>query len=632
MNLAEQLYTRLTDSTLTRDERARLRCGLAKELEDSGDYEGARGAMTELWQRVGERPALEGLDNLTKAEVLLRAGVLTGWIGSAKQIEDAQETAKNLISESITLFEELRSAEKAAEAQTEIAVCYWRRGAFDEARDMLRVVLNQLAGVDGEVKMVAIIRRAIVEFTAKKYRDALRIYTDAAPLFERTANHSLKGRFHVGFANVLKLLGMSEPREDYIDRALIEFTAASFHFEQAGHLRYHACVENNLAVLYLAIGRLTEAHEHLDRARPMFISLRDSLHVAQTDETRAKVLLAEGRNTEAEKVVTAAVRTLEKGDEQSLLAEALTTQGIALARTGRHARARATLQRAAVIAEQAGDRAAAGRASLTIIEELNTHATCGELCTLYEQAADGLAKSQHPNVAVRLVAGARLVLRLLKPQTPPAPEDAPADWEDFSFRKAVRRYERMLIERALKDAGGAVSRAAELLGFKHHQSLISLINYRHVDLLPARTPVVPRRRSLLGQARDAAEKRARPVTILHAEDNRVVANVVRDALEIEGWKVTTCADGATALRRIESDAPYDVLLLDYDLPRVSGLELVRRARQTPHRKRVPIIMLSAADCEREAWRAGVTAFLRKPEDVLKLAETIARVLASGARR
>lgn len=229
------------------------------------------------------------------------------------------------------------------------------------------------------------------------------------------------------------------------------------------------------------------------------------------------------------------------------------------------------------------------------------------------------------------MAGARLVIRLLRPQ-PLVPEDAPADWQGFSFREAVRRYERTLIERALNDSGGAVSRAAELLGFKHHHSLISLLNNRHKDLLPARTPIVSRKRSVIGRPVGAAERQTRPVTILHAEDNRAVADAVRETLELEGWEVESCPNGATALKRIEGDTPYDVLLLDYDLPRVNGLELVRRARQTHHRKRTPIIMLSAADCEREAWRAGVTAFLRKPDDVPKLAETIARVLVTGLRR
>lgn len=629
MNLAEQLLEQIAH-TSDLNERARLRSQLAKELELSGDYESACEVMGELWQGVGALPRLEGLDEATRAEVLMRVGALTGCVGSAKQISDAQETAKNLITESINIFEALNDAEKVAEAQTELAFCYWRQGGLDEARDILQEVLDRLADADGETKMVAIIRSAIVERTARRYNDALRIHTEHAPLFERSTNDALKGKFHNGLAIVLEILGTSEGREDYIDRALVEYTAASVHFEQAGQTRHHALVENNLAMLYLAIGRFGEAHEHLARARPILVSLKDSVHVAQVDETHAKVLLGEGRSIEAEKVAASAVRTLEQGDEQSLLAEALTTQGIALARTGRHVRARSVLQRAAEIAEQAGDRAASGRAALTIIEELSEHTTRGELCTLYEQAADGLAKSQHPSITARLIAGARLVTRLLKPQ-PLAPEDAPADWQGFSFREAVRHYERTLIKRALKDSGGVVSRAAKLLGFKHHNSLISLLNNRHKNLLPARTPAFPRKRSVIGQAGGIAERQTRPVTILHAEDNQVVADTIKETLEQKGWKVDTCTDGAMALRRIESNATYDVLLLDYNLPRVNGLELVRRARQTAHRKRTPIIMLSATDCEREAWRAGVTAFLRKPDDVLRLAETISRVLVTGSK-
>jgi DNA-binding NtrC family response regulator len=45
-----------------------------------------------------------------------------------------------------------------------------------------------------------------------------------------------------------------------------------------------------------------------------------------------------------------------------------------------------------------------------------------------------------------------------------------------------------------------------------------------------------------------------------------------------------------------------------------------------HRRGTPIIMLSGDDCEKEAWRAGVRAFLRKPEGVNKLASTITRLL------
>ncbi len=81
MKSKRDLLHELTDQNLSVNQRAQARCQLAIQLETEGDYEAAREAMGELWQRVGERPLLEGLDEETKGAVLLRAGVLTGWLG-----------------------------------------------------------------------------------------------------------------------------------------------------------------------------------------------------------------------------------------------------------------------------------------------------------------------------------------------------------------------------------------------------------------------------------------------------------------------------------------------------------------------------------------------------------------------
>jgi DNA-binding response OmpR family regulator len=80
---------------------------------------------------------------------------------------------------------------------------------------------------------------------------------------------------------------------------------------------------------------------------------------------------------------------------------------------------------------------------------------------------------------------------------------------------------------------------------------------------------------------------------------------------------------------LEGKEHYDLLLFDNDLPHVNGVELIRRARRLPHRKRTPIIMLSAGDVEPEAWRAGVDAFLRKPDDIGRLTGMVARLLSEG---
>src|SRR5919107_651988 len=151
MNLVNELLHQIADPTLTHEEKARLRCRLAKELEDIGNYEGARRAMGELWSQVGQPPVLGGLSPETAAEVLLRSGVLTGWIGSVKQIEGAQEAAKNLLSVSISKFEALQDEQKIAEAQTELGYCYWREGAFDEARVILNQAIDQICDEENDL-------------------------------------------------------------------------------------------------------------------------------------------------------------------------------------------------------------------------------------------------------------------------------------------------------------------------------------------------------------------------------------------------------------------------------------------------------------------------------------------------
>jgi AraC-like DNA-binding protein len=71
------------------------------------------------------------------------------------------------------------------------------------------------------------------------------------------------------------------------------------------------------------------------------------------------------------------------------------------------------------------------------------------------------------------------------------------NWKDFSLRAFLRRLEAHAIKEALRESKGKVSEAARLLGFKHHQSLISLLNTRHKELLPARSKIKKRRHHLL---------------------------------------------------------------------------------------------------------------------------------------
>jgi tetratricopeptide (TPR) repeat protein len=515
MNLHEPILLEKSDLVANPSERVKLLCARAKELAEAGEFETARSTVGEFWNRVGERPRLEGLDQSAQAELLLRAGALSGWIGSAQQIWGAQEAAKDLISESATIFEKLGLDQKVAEARIDLAICYWREGGYDEARITLQQILRSLGDQPSEQKLRALLNCGLVERSSLRYHDALRIHRESASLFNESSNHALRGGFHNELATVLKDLGLAERREDYIDQSLVEYAAASFHFEQAGHKRFRAAVENNLGFLFVSLRRFGEAHEQLDHARSLFEGLKDRGMVAQVDDTRARAFIDQGLYAEAEAVAARSVRVLEEGDELSLLAEALTTHGRALAKLGNAQRAHSKFNEALETALRAGDPESAGVAALSIGEELADHLPHSELNSYFRRAESLLADSQYPEIKVRLGEYARRLLAM--PLAQPivyvpvshqtngngsAKEHAAVtsaftnSGTNGSLEELVLNYEGDLIRRALESSGGSVTRAARSLGITH-QGLAFIINGRHKNLLSVRTPVKPRRRSIM---------------------------------------------------------------------------------------------------------------------------------------
>jgi tetratricopeptide (TPR) repeat protein len=487
------------DRTALLLDRVILLCDLAKGLEEAGEFELAEETLLPFWQGLPSRPDTTGLGKRATAELLLRAGALTGWLGSVRQVSAAQEIAKDLISESASIFQLLGVIEKEAEARVDLAICYWREGALDEARVTLHHVLDALGDIKSEQRLRALLNSAVVEKEATRDSEALRLFREAAPQFDEITNHALKGKFHNSYGALLKNMGVAGSREEYVDKALLEFAAASFHFEQAGHHRFQARVENNVGLLFASIGRFRDAQDHLDRSRRLFTRLGDQGSIAFCDDSRAQAFLLEGRTAEAERIVRRAVQVLRKGGEQAALAEALTTHGTALARMKQFQLARVTLDQAVEIAQNAGNPDRSGIAAITAIEELNTDLSIDALQQYYATAESLLSRSQNRIIKTRLGECARRVLaaELASLETASDAANTPTTMPTgFSLDSEVLRYEGSLIRKALEDSGGSVTRAARLLGVTH-QGLAFILNGRHSDLLSIRTPVKKRRRSII---------------------------------------------------------------------------------------------------------------------------------------
>ena len=490
MTLACDSLKELDNPSLTESGRASVRCAAAVELMRSGQYEAAREALGDFWRGIGVRPDVEALDEKASADVLQQVGNLSGWLGASEQAHGAQASAKDLISESAALFDRAGEPERAALARSDLALCYWREGAYDEARILLTQASDELAGADAERRAVVLLRLVSVEGNAGRLHSALGILKDCEHLLDESENHYLRGGFHNQHAVTLRRLGDLERNEDYYERAIIESTAAIFHHELARHERYAASIENNLAFLLYKLGRHADAHEHLDRAGVTMSRLGDAGVLARIDETRAQVLIAERRYRDAARVIAGVVSVLEQGGEAARLADALVVQGIAWARLGNYESSISVMRRAVSVAEEAGAVSNAGLAALALIEEHGTRRaiSADDLHDLYWRADKLLKDTQTTEAMARLRACARVVIRRLT--------GVQLREKNFTLFSAVHEFEAKFITQALEEAGGSVTRAAKLLGIRH-QTLTSMLDTRHKGLSKKRTPVKKRLRSII---------------------------------------------------------------------------------------------------------------------------------------
>ena len=114
--------------------------------------------------------------------------------------------------------------------------------------------------------------------------------------------------------------------------------------------------------------------------------------------------------------------------------------------------------------------------------------------------------------------------------------------------------------------------------------------------------------------------------ILIVEDEEALATLLEYNLSKEKFDVTIAADGEEGLLKIEENAP-DVVILDWMLPKISGIEICRRIRSKPETRNIPIIMLTARSEEADRIRGletGADDYLTKP---FSTNELIARVRA-----
>jgi two-component system phosphate regulon response regulator PhoB len=122
------------------------------------------------------------------------------------------------------------------------------------------------------------------------------------------------------------------------------------------------------------------------------------------------------------------------------------------------------------------------------------------------------------------------------------------------------------------------------------------------------------------------------LTILIADDEAHIVELVRVTLEDDRVRVMDATDGATALQLAEEFEP-ELIFLDVNLPDLSGLEVCRRLRRNPRLTGVRIVMLTAAAQQDDIARglaAGATYYLTKPFSPVRLLSLVEGLLPRAA--
>ena len=118
--------------------------------------------------------------------------------------------------------------------------------------------------------------------------------------------------------------------------------------------------------------------------------------------------------------------------------------------------------------------------------------------------------------------------------------------------------------------------------------------------------------------------------VLVADDDPAICTLIETVLRRGPYEIRTCADGESAILAFERDGPFDMMICDFMLPGITGLDLIERVRSGDN-ARVPILLISghATQIGERARVAGADAFLNKPFTLSQLRSAVATLLASA---
>lgn len=289
------------------------------EAEQKGQYEQGFSSLSPFWNVTSQFPITTSLTTEESAELCLRCGGIIGFLGNSKQITNAQEISKDLLTEARHQFLSHYNFEKVAECENYLALAYWRMGELVEAEDWLRESYSRNLPDTHLVRLYSYIIDGLLNLDRRKYDEIVVKSQNLESSFEKYADDLLKGCFNNQIGIAYKNLGMKYS-------ALKHLKLARGFFQAVGHKVYCGVTENNLAQFFHSEGNFEEAHISAKNAKKIFEQLGDKTREGFSLETRAQIFCAEGKFEKALKSINEAIEFLEKGESYRNLVDSYLTK------------------------------------------------------------------------------------------------------------------------------------------------------------------------------------------------------------------------------------------------------------------------------------------------------------------
>jgi tetratricopeptide (TPR) repeat protein len=289
------------------------------KLEQAGRYDEALYELRDIWDDTTAFPKVEEFEPKIAAELILRCGCLIGYVGHNKQLPNALEKSKNLLSDAHRRFLDIYDIEKVAECENHLALAYWRTGELGEAEIWIEAALRHDIRDSLQTKVHSYIIQSKIFFANRKYETICQVFSILKDNILQFGDDCLKGDFynHLGLAFVY----LNKTHEAFTNLKL----ARHFH-QKSGHQIYLGTVENNISYLYKSENNFEKAHESIDSATEIFRKIRDKTREGFSLDTKAQIYFAEKNYLDALKTVESALKILQRGENAGYLAETYLTK------------------------------------------------------------------------------------------------------------------------------------------------------------------------------------------------------------------------------------------------------------------------------------------------------------------